>query len=143
MRRRNADRTVKYKTRSSWKSIPQHSSSQGFSDVPPSQTYSTLDPVSPHLSTSYKQPEAGRTRHRGRCRGRRLCGSTWRRYFVVGWRSLGRGHIRGQGKTTDLRRCDKHSSQRGHPEPSDDSSPQTNTKDHGGFQPTGICFLIV
>lgn len=53
--------TVKYKMRSSWKSIPQHSSSQAFSDVSPSQTYSTLDPVSPHLSTSDKQSEAGRT----------------------------------------------------------------------------------
>lgn len=134
---RNADRTVKYKTWSSWKSIPQQSVSQAFLDTSPSQTYSTLHLVSSHLSTS----ETRGAHCWGKCHGGTLHGSCWRSYYVVGCRSLGQSHIRGWDRTTSLRSCEKHSSQRDHQEPGGNTS-QTNMKDHMSFQPTGIRFFI-
>lgn len=105
MHHRNADRTIKYKTWSSWKSIPQHSISQAFLATSPFQTYSTLYPVSSHLSTS----ETSGAQCWWRCRGDMLLGTCWRTYYVAGCRSLGQDHISRWGRTTSLRRCEKYS----------------------------------
>lgn len=143
MHRWNADRTVKYKMWSSWKSIPQHSSSQAFFLMYlPLKPIPTLDPVSPHLSTPDKESEGARTHHGGRCHGKRLCGNTW---MVLGaWmeKFRVRPHQETEEKTTNLRRCEKHSSQRHHPEPGDNSYPKQTPKTVS-FQPTGICLLVV
>lgn len=139
MHHRNADRTVKYKIWFSWKSIPQHSTSQAFLDTSPSQTYSTPHPASSHLSTSYKAALklVGHAAAEGVmdicCMGADAEGTVW--LDVEGRATSGDG-----AEPQDCKDARK-SSQRDHRELSSDSSPQIKMKDHMSFQPTGVWFV--
>lgn len=57
MHHRNADRTIKCKMLSSWKSIPQYSISQDILNTRPFQMPSARSPISSYLSANLSSSE--------------------------------------------------------------------------------------